>query len=509
MGFGCSILFGLRGILPDRLIFEDGNMNARSKPESKYDLRINPVYQVDFHSEASGKRVGATKRRIRFRFGFSNKEAILRGLSGTECRGEEHEISIVWSLTSGKRLILLDGSEVHFSAGKKAETQFVASFPLQNHIIKIICHATPPLRTIPGFRQFDMQLDGCSYFDMPRIFELGKWKVAGTSPVSPTFSQRSFGGNTSPRSVRFSHNLEQVKAIPSRFEDAAAAASCLDLLAECNPSDLLDSPRVAPEPQQYDSFTPVVPHVTQETKNRVILAAYSESPYLKQQNFPALANESHTYHQPVVSYGSSPGYQQPAMSPAVPSGYHQPTGSSASPMVSYRPGNREASWANQQQYQPNAAPSTPGQTHQEELPPVLTPTMEKLSLEELEEREQPPELSPLDRGLETLINWDDFDETKTTPEQRKAEQQKMDQSKPSSKPLARAEPAWNLGLNPSLASIQASKTKKEVRPDIMGMHAFDPRAGEAGMMVVYGDPPPVNRGYYSNPAHAQVASSAY
>ena len=59
---------------------------------------------MDFVAQNTGRRVALTKRRVRWRFGYPNVEAIEDGKCGVEARGEEHEVSLVWSLTSGKKV---------------------------------------------------------------------------------------------------------------------------------------------------------------------------------------------------------------------------------------------------------------------------------------------------------------------------------------------------------------------------------------------------------------------
>ena len=95
-----------------------------------------------------------------------------QGLTGTACRGEEHDITIVWSVTSGKRQITMDGQEVHFSTNRSAVIDFSWSMR-GNHVMKITAHATPPLTAIPGFRQYDLSMDGQSFFQMTKVYELG------------------------------------------------------------------------------------------------------------------------------------------------------------------------------------------------------------------------------------------------------------------------------------------------------------------------------------------------
>jgi len=133
---------------------------------------IPQVYQIDFTAIASGKRIASTKRRVRWRFGFANPEALANGQTGTSCRGEEHDITLVWSITSGKRLVLADGQEVHYSNSRSSQFDF--SWTMRgNHVLKVVAHGSPPLSATPGFRQYDFFVDGQSYFTFPKVFKLG------------------------------------------------------------------------------------------------------------------------------------------------------------------------------------------------------------------------------------------------------------------------------------------------------------------------------------------------
>lgn len=130
------------------------------------------VYQIDFTAVASGKRIANTKRRVRWRFGFTNLEALENGETGTACRGEEHDITLVWSITSGKRLVLADGQEVHYSNSRSSVFEF--SWTMRgNHVLKLIAHASPPIGASTGFRQYDFFVDGQSFFTFPKVYRLG------------------------------------------------------------------------------------------------------------------------------------------------------------------------------------------------------------------------------------------------------------------------------------------------------------------------------------------------
>ena len=122
------------------------------------------------------------------RFGFANPDALLDGQTGTACRGEEHDVTVVWSITSGKRQITMDGKEVHYSASRGGLLDFSWSVR-GNHVIKVIAHASPPLSATPGFRQYDLFVDGQSFFNMPKVYELG---IRG-GPTSPSVGPRYAG----------------------------------------------------------------------------------------------------------------------------------------------------------------------------------------------------------------------------------------------------------------------------------------------------------------------------
>lgn len=56
-------------------------------------------------------------------------------------------------------------------------------------MLKVVAHASPPLNVPPGFRQYDLFIDGQTFFSMPKVFELG---IRG-GPTSPTVGPRYAG----------------------------------------------------------------------------------------------------------------------------------------------------------------------------------------------------------------------------------------------------------------------------------------------------------------------------
>lgn len=139
-------------------------------------------YAIDAELCNKGRRFPATKRRVKFSFGFGNMEAIANGLSSSDCRGEEHQVVMIWSLTSGKQRVLADGIEVHFSRSTvtgKFECQWTMK---SGHHITVM-GAWSPLKKDP--RSFDLRIDGLSFWDMPKIYQLGRG-----GPRQPSLPQR-------------------------------------------------------------------------------------------------------------------------------------------------------------------------------------------------------------------------------------------------------------------------------------------------------------------------------
>jgi hypothetical protein len=98
--------------------------------------------------------------------------SLANGEVGTACRGEEHDVTLVWSITSGKRLIMLDGQEVHYTHSRNGSLDF--SWTMRgNHVLKVIASASPPLSPTPGYRQYDFFVDGQSFFSFPKVYRLG------------------------------------------------------------------------------------------------------------------------------------------------------------------------------------------------------------------------------------------------------------------------------------------------------------------------------------------------
>lgn len=156
------------------------------------------------------------------RFGFANPRALAAGQTGTACRGEEHDITLVWSVTSGKRLVLADGKEVHYSHSRNSIFDY--SWTIRgNHVLKIVAHAAPPMAMTPGFRQYDFFVNGQSFFSMPKLYRLGlapgdpRAVASPTSPAALAERGNRYSERENIAEVEAPHNPDEVRFLARSF----------------------------------------------------------------------------------------------------------------------------------------------------------------------------------------------------------------------------------------------------------------------------------------------------
>ena len=105
----------------------------------------------------------------------------MNGKTGVACRGIEHEVVIVWSVSSGKKQILMDGVEVHYAQGRADVFVFAWGTP-QKHVLKVEARARPE-RCVQ--HQYNLLIDGTSFFDLPQTHLIGFVEVDTHSSFSP------------------------------------------------------------------------------------------------------------------------------------------------------------------------------------------------------------------------------------------------------------------------------------------------------------------------------------
>mmetsp|Transcript_21039 Transcript_21039/g.38029 ORF Transcript_21039/g.38029 Transcript_21039/m.38029 type:complete len:580 (+) Transcript_21039:221-1960(+) len=226
--------------------------------------RVFPVpYQVDFTAESKGRHLDSTKRKLTWKFGFAHPPAVFPHLydanemyigditnntntsmvvpyptnpkKGVECRGREHELILTWSILTGKAHIYVDSKEIFRQepAADSIFSSFTSSFhrgfdlpnPKFNgrHRIDIRCYARTPMGAKNmvvddqggRFRQYDLTVDGLSYFSMPAVFELGtenmwnKVRRWGLMRLESSSQEEERGGTSGERRHSASGNFER------------------------------------------------------------------------------------------------------------------------------------------------------------------------------------------------------------------------------------------------------------------------------------------------------------
>ncbi|KAL7550794.1 hypothetical protein ACHAWF_014002, partial [Thalassiosira exigua] len=164
------------------------------KEQSTATVPPQVAYQVDYVAVNCGKIVAASKRRIRFKFGYTNLHALSQGKTSHDCRGSEHEVVIEWSLSSGKQAIAFDQQEVFFDVGGTTQSKLTHCWKDSlGHTLEVKVHAasmSTKFNPDADWKQYDLIIDGVSFFLMPKIFEIG---TGGNAPESfklkPKFSQ--------------------------------------------------------------------------------------------------------------------------------------------------------------------------------------------------------------------------------------------------------------------------------------------------------------------------------
>eukprot|EP00577_Skeletonema_sp_RCC1716_P005478 CAMPEP_0113372184 /NCGR_PEP_ID=MMETSP0013_2-20120614/405_1 /TAXON_ID=2843 ORGANISM="Skeletonema costatum, Strain 1716" /NCGR_SAMPLE_ID=MMETSP0013_2 /ASSEMBLY_ACC=CAM_ASM_000158 /LENGTH=781 /DNA_ID=CAMNT_0000254071 /DNA_START=204 /DNA_END=2545 /DNA_ORIENTATION=- /assembly_acc=CAM_ASM_000158 len=157
-------------------------------------------YQIGFNVQNAGKQMSTSKRIIHFRFGFANPQALASGQAGVDCRGQEHDLSITWSITGGKRTIAIDGREIQYTAGKRSNSArradiVEAAWRMADHVFELKCYAYKPKagspeKRNPKWKQYNLTIDGRSFFELPEIFDLGL-RGLGTGRLPVTISSGS------------------------------------------------------------------------------------------------------------------------------------------------------------------------------------------------------------------------------------------------------------------------------------------------------------------------------
>jgi len=160
-------------------------------------------YQIDHSTTTTGKHISITKRRVSWKFGFMNPTVLTNYPNATDaqCRGSEHLLELIWSVASGKYSILLDNNEIVQEREPSSKFPSTSNLIVTNkleqgfeipghllpenggwHAAHIVARAVKsPILTktssssLPSYemKQFDLMLNGLSYDNFLRIYQLG------------------------------------------------------------------------------------------------------------------------------------------------------------------------------------------------------------------------------------------------------------------------------------------------------------------------------------------------
>ena len=243
-------------------------MSDSITPDQAHDTTI---YQLDYLITSKGKRIAASKRRIRWRFGFADEEAIDRGLCGTECRGKEHEVVIIWSRTSGKQRILADGVEVHFAKSSVLD-KFECAWTMKGgQELKVVAHAGPAIFQPKGSHRFDLLINGQSYWNLPKISQVGAMPSIPRSKsiqehlLEEQRQSRSFPSrrvHSSPNLMRYSVPTASLLSFETQSSsskipnDVASPTGVMDGFTALSAAQSLPLGVTTGQPQQYTLVSP-------------------------------------------------------------------------------------------------------------------------------------------------------------------------------------------------------------------------------------------------------------
>lgn len=317
---------------------------------------VSNVYQVDYTCVNAGKKLGMTKRRVRFRFGFADTQALLSGeKAGADCRGEEHEIIINWSLASGKQQVLCDGHEIFYEVRPRESVLTCAWRFRGNHVLKVVGYAKPSTMRQAGTKQFNIFLDEVSFYDFLPIYAIGTRPSSSASyypeknyrPVVSHSNREQYNIDTEGANEYYDEKgLQQQQAVTTPSTVASfqsyegesgepnnnnSASNYADLLDMADDSVVYYNTTVPPSQQQQQqlpvndpfSYPPAAVEVDPENERRSKLAEINQQLTMAIQNThisapPPPMNTTHAIvpSQTQSSYYASEAYSTNASYPS-------------------------------------------------------------------------------------------------------------------------------------------------------------------------------------------------
>ncbi|KAG7365218.1 hypothetical protein IV203_038421 [Nitzschia inconspicua] len=181
------------------------------------------AYRLHFSCEHIGKYRSQTKRKIKWHFGFTNLQAAQEGKRGIDCRGEEHEVVLIWSVKSGKTRLFWNKTNItHLFPGQRHTEQVHIQWKSRSGETFEIVANQASTRVDPY--QYNFLVDGVSIFTFSHLSELDPSKIVHENSMRNSSDNKSSSSNVSAK-VRS-------EPINDTRSDGGGSMECCDTMQE-------------------------------------------------------------------------------------------------------------------------------------------------------------------------------------------------------------------------------------------------------------------------------------
>ena len=112
----------------------------------------------------------------------------------------------------------MDGREVHYANTRTGVMDHSWS-SRGGHVIKVVCHAAAPMTANPGFRQYDLFIDGQSFFSMPKVYEMGLRPGMPAPGAGAPMAAYPGAASSSPRAIEYNPDGTAIRAPRNTVEE--------------------------------------------------------------------------------------------------------------------------------------------------------------------------------------------------------------------------------------------------------------------------------------------------
>ena len=155
------------------------------------------------------------------------------GRTGDDCRGDEHEVELVWSLISGKTRVYWNRRNLSnvFNREIRSDRATISWHTQKGELLRVVAHA----QETPGVTQYDLLIDGESFSRMSGVAELGRRVPARDS--SGFNLNRSEASNSNCDSPEMRIQSVNVHSLSDNLGSSEGELDSLHSFAERHPYD--------------------------------------------------------------------------------------------------------------------------------------------------------------------------------------------------------------------------------------------------------------------------------